>query len=125
MSRVVRCNYEKVCESNGMTKDPREICARCTRYIPHPDHEKEQDSNPLFMKDYSLTTQHTQVLDAASDRQEEALRAFGIFIGADQIFYHDLGNGEDYIIKKGGKSFTIGVRGNKCDGAFGVFTQKN
>lgn len=53
--RTVRCNYEKVCKSNGMHKDPREFCVRCTRYVPHDTHVLEHDQIPNFMKDYSLT----------------------------------------------------------------------
>lgn len=60
--RIVRCNYERVCKSNGRHKDPREFCVRCTRYIPHEAHVLEHHKIPKFMKDYSLTS----VVSAAS-----------------------------------------------------------
>lgn len=51
--RVVRCNYEKVCSSLGMSKDPREFCIRCSRYIPHPSHTQEYVQIPNFLRDFS------------------------------------------------------------------------
>lgn len=65
-----------------------------------------------------------QVIDAASDKQEQSLTDFGNFIEADSIIYLDHGSSEDFIINKGGKSFIIGIRGNKVDGAFAIFLQK-
>ena len=56
VNRVGRCNYEKVCGSLGMCKDPREFCVRCTRYIPHESHLAEYSQNPDFTSDFSLTT---------------------------------------------------------------------
>jgi len=51
--RVVRCNYEKVCSSQGMLKDPREFCIKCSRYIPHPLHTQEYVQIPNFLRDFS------------------------------------------------------------------------
>ena len=55
---VCRCNYENVCKNDGKNKDVREFCVRCTRYIPHETHSKENRGIPNFMRDYSLTTGH-------------------------------------------------------------------
>ena len=41
-----------------------------------------------------------------------------IFVGADSIEYMDLDNGEDYVLKKDGKTLIIKARHNSVDGGF-------
>jgi len=59
--------------------------------------------------------------NAGSDRHREQLQEFGEFIGADKIRYVDFGNGELYVITKGGKEFELRACGNKYDGGFLAF----
>jgi hypothetical protein len=58
-------------------------------------------------------------------RKETDLRQLGEFLGLgenDSIEYIDLGNGEDYVITKGDRSFILQARGNKIDGGFLCFS---
>jgi hypothetical protein len=50
--------------------------------------------------------------------QKEAIQKFGEFIGADVIYYEDLGKSEIYSIKKEGKIFQIKANGNPLDGGW-------
>ena len=59
-----------------------------------------------------------QVINASSPEHAAQIGALGEFVGADSIEYEDRGNGENYLITKGGKQLLIKARGNKFDGGF-------
>jgi hypothetical protein len=59
-----------------------------------------------------------KIINPGSDKHREQLEMLAQFIGADEIEYKNLGNGEDYLVRKGGFTLTLSVRGNKFDGGF-------
>jgi len=58
------------------------------------------------------------IINASSDNHRAQMQTLGDFIGADEIIYTDLGNGEDYRITKNGATLMLKVRGNNKDGGF-------
>jgi hypothetical protein len=61
------------------------------------------------------------VINAMSMGHKAQMMGLAIFCGAHRIEYRDLGNGEDYVLKKfiegEEKTLTIKARGNRPDGA--------
>lgn len=59
------------------------------------------------------------VVGAASPKQEQWMKELGVFLNLLVIEYEDLGDGEDYILKRfDGEKLTLKAMGNKVDGAF-------
>lgn len=58
------------------------------------------------------------VTGAGSSAHALQMERLAEFCGADEIRYKDLGNGEDYLLLKNGRSLELHVRGNKVDGGF-------
>ncbi len=63
-----------------------------------------------------------EVVNPASPRHAEQMRALAIFAGAHKIEYKDLGLGEDYILTKTQngqiETLELRVRGNRDQGGF-------
>jgi hypothetical protein len=59
----------------------------------------------------------SDVIGAKSDRHHQQMSVLADITGCD-VTYKDLGNGEDYVLWKDGRSVTLQIRGNRVDGGF-------
>lgn len=60
-----------------------------------------------------------EVINAASARHAEQMRALGEFLGLAAVAYEDRGRGEDYtLVRKDGERLILNIRGNRDQGGF-------
>lgn len=59
-----------------------------------------------------------KIVNAATPQHEAQMRAFGKFVGVDEIHYIDHGNKEEYILHKKGETLTFFASYNRDQGGF-------
>lgn len=59
-----------------------------------------------------------EIHGVTTENPRKMLDTLAEFAELDAIEYRDLGNGEDYILRKGAKSITLKMRGGMYQGGF-------
>lgn len=114
------CGNTEIREQGDDIPAPYIIC-HCTAAMEVVDsgtYAQSTSSHDLSPASDPEKTLQRHIIGATSQRHGKMLEALAAFAGLDRIEYRDRGNGEDYILSKGGKTIILKARHTKDQGGF-------